>query len=218
MQEVKLDGNVEVVKELHKLITKCNDYIQHPDAEYLVDLVSEDLLEQYGRKQLVEVAQLMMWQAEELPALSKKFSELFQLFNERYYGGDLPSYKVLVCYTVNYFETSELHRESRVIRILASSEPVMVARLLGEMARVATTDEYGEKWNDEANRLAGAGAPIDVRRSMLWLTAEEFIKKASFVPSTAPIYPDSPIGRGSNLATVKKYLTYTFEENKNNNA
>jgi hypothetical protein len=107
--------------------------------------------------------------------LSKKFTELFQLFNGRYFDGKLPAYTVLVRNAINGFATALICREPRIISILASSEARMVGRLLREMGRAATTDEYEDSWNTEMNRLHFAGAPLTVYDDMQGLSADAFI-------------------------------------------
>jgi hypothetical protein len=180
MIDVKLNGNTELVKELHNLVIKVNDFIQGPSSDVLIPLVSEDLKREYGVKRIEETARVVLHDNGWFPALSRKFTELFKVFNERYFEGKLPPYTVRVDYSVNHYETAAIWRERKVIKILIASEPRMVYRLLGEMCRLATGDRYDEAWNDEFNRVCvEEGAPDCVRQSNIGMSAEEFIGAAS---------------------------------------
>ena len=190
MEELKkVAENNELVSVLHCTLIKLNEFGQDPDSENLAQFVSDDVKQHYGVARIEEVAREMLrYCGGELPALSKKLTGLYELFNERYFDGELPPYTVDVCYVINGFETSQLWRNVHKIRIRLCSEPRMVSRLLDEMARVATTDEYGECWNREMSRLHKAGAPLVVYEKMKYLSAEEFIAVA-----TAP--PRIPLGK-----------------------
>jgi hypothetical protein len=179
MQVQKTDGvtNTELKNELHKLLVKINDYIQRQDGQYLADILDAKLFDKYGRDLVEDVAFEMVCSCSDcrVPELSRKFTELYHFFNNRYFDGQLPTYAVAVYYSLSYFETSEVDRKNRVINILVSSEPVMVFRLLAEMARVATTDSYSQEWKAEVRRLSDAGAPLLLDHTMIGLSAEEFI-------------------------------------------
>jgi len=188
MGYIESNGNGELVKELHKLLVRINDYIQHPDPNHFSDLVSEDLVQHYGRKQVEETARVVVYgNGCYLPVLSQRFTELFRVFNERYFNGELPCCKVYVRQSVNHFETGSISREHQCLEILVASEAVMVMRLLAEMARMASSGDYGERWEAEMARLGRAGAPVHLYKNTIdyghvhEITAEEFIATATSV-------------------------------------
>lgn len=195
MSYVESNGNGELVKELHKLLVRINDYIQHPDPNHFSDLVSEDLVRRYGRKQVEETARVVVYgNGCYLPVLSQRFTELFRIFNERYFNGELRPCKVYVRQSVNHFETGSISREHQCLEILVASEATMVMRLLAEMARMATSGDYGDRWDAEMARLERAGAPTSLYKNTIdyghvhEITAEEFIQAASRPP--IPWFPE----------------------------
>jgi hypothetical protein len=189
MSYIESNGNGELVKELHKLLVRINDYVQHPDPNHFADLVSEDLMRHYGRKQVEETARVVVYgNGCYLPVLSQRFTELFRVFNERYFSGELPPCKVRVRQWVNHFETGSISQEEQCLEILVASEGTMVKRLLAEMARMASSGDYGDRWEAEMTRLGRAGAPIHLYNNTIdyghvhEITAGEFIQAASRPP------------------------------------
>jgi hypothetical protein len=56
-----MQKELNLIIELQKLIVKINNLVQHIDEpEYLVDLVSDDLLKQYGRERIEEAARVVL--------------------------------------------------------------------------------------------------------------------------------------------------------------
>ena len=195
-------GDGELVTEIRKRLIKINDYIQHPTEEYFADLMDLDLIQTYGRERIKEVvrdafanqcnacvdARGDLYRSYGVPYLSYKFTVFFNRFNQDYFDGKLPQFKVNVLnHMDNHFQTAEILRDQKVIRILAASEGNMVMRLLAEMARIASSDDgYGEAWEAEMTRLDRAGAPVVVypdrvapNGNFLGLNGEEFINFAS---------------------------------------
>jgi len=201
-------NNEEVVNELNSIIIALNNYCATLDEAHFVQFVPDEVTKRYGVDRIKEVAKVMFERYETgvsgpIRVLSKRLTELFQLFNEIYFDRNLPAYTIEVGYvTVNY--GSVIARSQRVLFMLATSEAQMVARLLRDMARISgdnkcthglNTPETNEAdwkecdtcWDNELNRLYKAGAPLAVPEEMRLLSAEDFIAEATDQP-----IPDCP--------------------------
>jgi hypothetical protein len=129
-----------LVIELQKLIVKINNFVQHIDEpEYLVDLVSDDLLKQYRRERIEEAARIVLKECIS-EGLSVKFTKLGREFDDRYFGAPpLSPLKVEVRYNIDRAASTNMctiRSGDGVIELPASSEAVMVERLLEEMLRL----------------------------------------------------------------------------------
>jgi hypothetical protein len=181
-----MQEKLNLIIELQKLIVKINNLVQHIDEpEYLVDLVSDDLLKQYGRERIEEAARIVMKECVS-QELSEKFTRLTRQFDERYFGAPpLSPMKVEVRYNVDRAASTNrctIQSGADVIELPASSEAVMVERLLEEMLRLTVGRDCWECYKDASNRLYYDGAPIKVEPEMRHLSAEEFIAKATREP------------------------------------
>lgn len=166
----RLESNTKLRKAVHDAIIELIDAVNITDeyvvAEYVCDERPE-LRERFGLEAIQQMAKAMIHS--DLVRLSRRFTELFQEFNVRYFGGRLPSYRVDVGYAADWLFTqwdgleicdSVLYRGLRLIRIrVRKSEEEMVCSLLNEMAHVATNDFHGPKWAAEIERLVVEGAP-----------------------------------------------------------
>jgi hypothetical protein len=197
MKSVKIDfvtdnQDAELISELETRISNINQYIHHPDGNTLLPLLGEDLQAHYGAERVLRMADAILWSANDvIEASSQRFTGFFETFNEFYFGGKLPQYDVAVRLSISYYGRT-IWRECRCIELLAGPEPWMVVRLLEEMARIATTDEYGQPCRDELGRLNIAGAPLDVYPDVEGLSAEEFIATATSVAMTEEGYNRLP--------------------------
>jgi hypothetical protein len=192
--------NIEVVNELHNIIIGLNNYCATPDETHFVELVPDEIKERYGVDRIKEVAGVMFEKyetgvTEPTRVLSKRLTELFQVFNERYFRGNLPAYTIEVGYvTLNY--GSVIASNTRVLFMLATSEPQMIARMLRDMARISGDNkcthglntpetneidfkECDECWGDELNRIYKAGAPLAVPEELRLSSADAFIAEAT---------------------------------------
>ncbi len=79
---------------------------------------------------------------------------MFAEYNQLYFGGRLPQYKVLL--TIDH---SRCERRKRRIYINPDGEDVSVI-LLHEMVHAAVGSGHGKKWLDEVRRLIELGAPL----------------------------------------------------------
>ena len=177
-----MQEKLNLVIELQKLIVKINNFVQHIDEPaYLVDLVSDDLLKQYGRERIEEAARIVMREciSEEL---SEKFTKLMREFDEQYFGAPpLSPLKVEVRYHIDRAASTNMctiRSGDGVIELPASSEAIMVERLLEEMLRLTVGRGCWDCYVNESNRLYFDGAPLKVEPEMRHLSAEEFIAKA----------------------------------------
>ena len=171
----------ELMNELRTRIARINRYIQHPDRDTLVALLGEDLQGCYGSDRVLRMTDGILWGGNDIDEdLSKTFTDLFETFNKRYFGGNLPDYCVTVRLSISYYGRT-IWRECRGIELLAGSEARMVIRLLEEMAHLATSEECGAPWRDELLRLSKADAPIDEYPGTENLSAEDFITKVASI-------------------------------------
>jgi hypothetical protein len=162
--------STELLKKLHDAIIELIDAVNITDEYAAAEHVCEThpkLRERFGLEAIRQMAKTMIHG--DLPDLSSQFTELFQEFNTRYFGGRLPTYKVEVGYAADWLFTrwdgleicdSVHYRVLRLIRIRArKSKEEMVCSLLNEMAHVATNDFHGPKWAAQIERLVVEGAP-----------------------------------------------------------
>jgi hypothetical protein len=119
-------------------------------------------------------------QCSEIPAQSAAFQEMFGTFNNRYFSGRLPDYKILVVYDVRYWaiercgyprgvpfsaEASsfvDLPARQIFIRYLAhyTRGQRMEEALIRQMAHAATDGDHGDAWKAEMKRVTELGAPV----------------------------------------------------------
>jgi hypothetical protein len=94
-------------------------------------------------------------------SLSARYRALFTEFNRRYFADRLPHYRIEVCASITRIgEHGRIYRRRRLIKILKTTEPEMVATLLHEMVHAATYDSHGPRWRAELERVREAGAPL----------------------------------------------------------
>jgi hypothetical protein len=177
--------DAEIVAEVKKLIAKINNLLWHRyEPDYLLDLMGDDLIARHGRERLKEVAGPMLTDPVEAPELSKKFTKLWYPLLERFfYPHDFP-YRVEVRYELDRHDFNKRYDDRGIFAVPASSEPVIVERLLGKMSSCREEVRVYNADLHEANLLFLAGAP-DSQPSMRNLSAEEYIAKASREPMTA---------------------------------
>ena len=86
----------------------------------------------------------------------------FHEFNQRYFGGKLPRYRVrVVDYIPKQREHGHINRKQRLICLLAGHQDAcMIATLLHEMAHAATNDQHADRFMEEMKRLLSVSAPI----------------------------------------------------------
>lgn len=83
----------DLISDIQKLIVKINDLLQHPDeAEYLVDLLPEEVIKRYGRERAVEAARVILKNSVS-KELSDKCTEIWRDFRR---GSDTHSRKLRV--------------------------------------------------------------------------------------------------------------------------
>lgn len=179
----KTNQNDEAVTEVQKLIVKINNLLQHKDeAEYLVDLMPAEVIKRFGRERVVEAAQIVLKEPVS-PELSEKFSKLWQEIGEHYFDHLVASaYEVEVKYVI---DDGPLHYNG-VVHIPASSEPIIVERMLDEMIPRSTPysgRDCEECYRTESNRAYIAGAPMSVKPEQRHLSAEQFIAAATREPT-----------------------------------
>ena len=199
MEIVKTDNmtntntqNAEAVAEVQNLIRKINNLLRHgPDKyqhpEYYVDLMGDELIKSYGRECLeAAVHQVVKRSSEVMTELSTKFTALLKTFNELYFNNNprLRGVSVEVGYWVGWPAVWTVGGSE--IRLVASSEAIMVRQLLGAMAEWVHPEAdpcyIKEMYLDEA------GAPIWVEPAMRGLSAEQFIAAATREPMTNEEY------------------------------
>src|ERR1035437_2198605 len=84
----------------------------------------------------------------------KNLQSLFTEYNQLYFGGRLPQYKVLLTK-----DHSHIERRKRKIYINLDKEDASVP-LLHEMVHAAAGLGHGRRWLNELRRLADLGAPL----------------------------------------------------------
>ena len=83
---------------------------------------------------------------------------LFAEYNQLYFGGRLPRYKVLLTNVLNP-DCGRCERRKRRIYMNPDNDDVSVI-LLHEMVHAAAGRGHGKKWLDEVKRLVEFGAPL----------------------------------------------------------
>ncbi len=99
---------------------------------------------------------------------NKQYQALFDEFNQRYFGGKLPRYRIQVVDCISLEEGDEIPldyegeniRHRRLILLKRMVKADMISTLLHEMAHTATDDAHTKRWGKEIERLCRAGAPI----------------------------------------------------------
>jgi len=174
--------NPETLKAIQNVVAKINDLVQHIDEpEYLVDLMPPELIETYGTEEL-ESAVRMVYRHSASDELSEKFTNLCHRLAARYFGcigaEFFSQVKVRIRYRIDRQASTNMCRGDRdetVLEIPASSEAVMVERLIEEMLRWAVGRSCFECYVGESNRLYEEGAPMTVHSDTRKLSADEFI-------------------------------------------
>lgn len=91
---------------------------------------------------------------------SKLYGVLFHTYNEQFFSGRLPAYRVRVVHSMPGLIAGETLRKKRLIRLKDGVEKEMQALLLHEMAHAATNQFHAGKWLAEMKRLQELGAEI----------------------------------------------------------
>jgi hypothetical protein len=171
----------EIRAAVQDLIVKINNLVQHIDEpEYLVDLISDALVQKYGRERIENTARLVMREGVS-ECLSKKFTDLLRKFASRYFGelGELFScFKVKARYRIDRQAATNMCRGDRddmILELPVSSEAVMVERLMEEMLRNSVGRSCWDVYMDESNRLYEENAPMAVHPETRFLSADAFI-------------------------------------------
>jgi hypothetical protein len=196
METVKTDNmtntnneNAEVMAEVQKLIVKINNLLQYRHLpEYYVDLMSDEVVNRFGRERLEKATdQMLRGKPKLMPGLSTKFTDLVGKFDKRYLGGWLFSNTRVdvVCRVASDSRYLNFSTRDSVIEIPLSSEAIIVARLLEEMVFVISPHGGDECEFDVSNQIYLEGAPMRVDPSMRHLSADEFIAAATREPTTA---------------------------------
>jgi hypothetical protein len=192
MEHVKIENttitnndDAEIVTEVQNLIVKINNLLwRHCEPEYLVDLMSDELIARYGRERLEEVAGEMMKNPIEAPELSRKFTELWRPLLDRFWNGYPPfGYKVEVRYEIDRPDFGQRFDNKAILAVPASGEPIIVDRMLDKMSSLREGIRSANAWIDDANDRFCAGEP-QLEPGMRRLSAEEYIAKASREPIT----------------------------------
>jgi hypothetical protein len=186
--EVNTNNSDGAVAEAQRLIRNINNLLRagscgknsHP--EYYVDLMDDDVVQQLGRERLEQAVREVVQEPEPVVELSSKYTELLKKFNHLYFDDD-PRLRN-VCVEVRYWlgwpptETTG----GGEIRLVASSEAVMVRQLLKAMQFYI--DQY-DPIDMNQLYLREVGAPISVRPEFRHLSAEEFIAQATREPEAS---------------------------------
>jgi hypothetical protein len=174
--------NAELVERMQQLIAKINNLVQHIDEpEYLVDLVPDEVVQQYGREQIEKAARAVLRDGVS-ETLSKKFSALLHTLAERHFGSLAELflfYKVEARYSIDpHASTGICMRpagDERIIELPVSSEAVMVERLVDKLLLHSVGRSSFDAYMYESNRLYDEDAPMTVHPERRWLSADEFI-------------------------------------------
>ena len=199
MENVKNDNltittnqNAEAVAVVQNLIRKINNLLRHgpdqyQDPEYYVDLMGDDVTKRYGRESLeAAVRQVVKASSEVMTELSTKFTALLKTFNELYFNNNprLRGVSVEVGCWVGWPAVWTVGGGE--IRLVASSEAIMVRQLLGAMAEWVHPED--DPCYIKEMHLDQAGAPIWVEPAMRNLSAEQFVAAATREPKTDEEY------------------------------
>jgi len=140
-----------------------------------------DLIETYGKEQLESTVGMVL-QHSDSEELSKKFTELCHKLAARYFGcigaEFFSQVKVRVRYRIDRQASTSMCRgdcDETILEIPASSEAIMVERLMEEMLRWAVGRSSFDLYMGESNRLYEEGAPMSVHAGTRKLSADEFI-------------------------------------------
>jgi hypothetical protein len=163
-----------VAQEIVALLdTGCNT-----DAEWVVWMVLE-FHPEVGRMCSVQALHSIATKVlhSEIPEQSEHFENLFEEFNERYFGNQLPHYRVRVVYDVHRVAAEPITRrgdsgeelidecllrfDERTIYLRFSEDGYMLNFLVHEMCHAATSGEHDEKWKAEMKRVYELGAPLE---------------------------------------------------------
>jgi hypothetical protein len=93
----------------------------------------------------------------------RQLRKLFQEFNQRYFGGRLPAYRIRVVDCISWLGAEgQCLKKRKLIQVQrAVPEGRVASLLLHEMAHAATNGGHGMPWKREMIRLREAGAPLD---------------------------------------------------------
>jgi len=93
----------------------------------------------------------------------RQLRKLFQEFNQRYFGGRLPAYRIRVVDHISWLGTEgRCLKKRKLIQVQrAIPEDRAASLLLHEMTHAATNGDHGMPWKREMIRLREAGAPLD---------------------------------------------------------
>jgi hypothetical protein len=154
--------------------------------------MTDDVVNRFGRERLEQATeQMLRGMPKPVPGLSKKFTDLVEKFDKRYFGGWLFSDTRVdvVCHVASDNRNFNFSPGDSVIQIPLSSEAIMVERLLEEMVYVVSPEGDDEcDFDGVSNQVYLEGAPVRVDPSMRHLSAEEFIAAATREPTTEEEY------------------------------
>ena len=89
---------------------------------------------------------------------------LFEDFNNKYFYGKLPRYRVIVVDCVPdrvHCSHGKHYKKQRLIKLRRCDEKMMVETLLHEMVHAATGDGHGKRFRDKMEELRGKGATTE---------------------------------------------------------
>jgi hypothetical protein len=184
--------NPELVAELQKVVVKINDVFQHPnEVEYFVDLVSDGLIQQYGRELVTQTIRFVLNKSTS-PELSKKLTGLRRKFDRKYFHGWTDDVEVEVRYCIGQNPRRDsIHLRPNVITMSASSEPFMVTDVLEQLITEHSGTKCWDCYQRESNRVYGS-APLPAGPSMRHLTAEEYMEVGERYSGTPEVVVKPP--------------------------
>jgi hypothetical protein len=196
----------DAVAEVKNLISKINNLLRHgpdlyQDPEYYIDLMDDEVIKRHGRECLeAAVRQVVKKSSECLAELSTKFTAS-ETFDELYfnYNPRLRGVSVEVGYWVGWPTVWCVGGSE--IRLVASSEAIMVRQLLAAMAEWVHPE--ADPCYIKEMYLEQAGAPIWVEPAMRDLSAEQFIAAATHEPMTDEEYMKKLFGNRAPNPEVK---------------
>jgi hypothetical protein len=136
-------------------------------AEVLVE-EQPQMAAKYSARDIELMAVLIF--SSEIPRLSQYFDRLYRKFNDEYFAGRLPEYRVRVVFDLHAFANEPMYKGSvssglirfqeRCIYLRYSQTLSLEGTLIHEMAHAATDGDHDNEWLTEMRRLKSAGAPV----------------------------------------------------------
>jgi len=156
-----LNRQLDDSKEVNRLVIKALDHnLWEPFgiASWMNDYYA--LCHDFIINEIEEISE------QEIPTLSRAYSALYDRFNEKYFDGKLPRYRVRVFYNIgldhegNVLNTT-IDSSEKLIRLrITKWETRMVTWLLRVMVRVAVNFDHSKE-QIERDRLGEFGAPVN---------------------------------------------------------